>query len=493
MIVKIYRSGTSFKGLGQYLTHDPKAETSQRVAWTHTLNTAHDDVPSAVDEMLWTARSAEFLKAEAGIRAGGRHVEKPVKHFSLNWHPSEEPTREQMIEAVESYVNHMGWAEHEAALIAHEDTRHPHVHVMLNRVNPSDGTALDDGYDKRRSQEWAFRYERLNGQVFCEQRAAPAEEREKAPTRADWEILKNGERQDEAAEIALRKFDASAMESHENRKIIETEEWKFLKAGQKQAREAFFAEGKKEYSEVREQAYREVREIFRDEWREFYEGKRKGKLDEDAAAEIKAELIQRQKTTLTEYRDEYSRLLREEREPAYRDLLAAQRDERADLRDRQEEGLRSPRLLDRDNEDREVADPASLFQRAALEVAGPNFERSGDEIEREFSIDLDAPHVTAAESARPRDPSWAAGDLAGGFIGAFTRIGEGMFDFLGNDAPKQRQEPVHRPAVQPREYWETVRDNPFLQVAEQARHAAIRQEEEARSRAWWDDRDRGRE
>ena len=82
MTPKIHARGGSFKGLATYLMHDPKAETAERVDWTHTLNLANDHIPSAVSEMLWTARYAEVLKQQAGIRAGGRTTENPVKHFS---------------------------------------------------------------------------------------------------------------------------------------------------------------------------------------------------------------------------------------------------------------------------------------------------------------------------------------------------------------------------------------------------------------------------
>jgi len=106
----------SFKGLAAYLTHDPEAKTAERVSWTHTLNLAHDDVPGAVDSMLWTARNAELLKQEAGIRAGGRATENAVKHLSLNWAPDENPTREHMIETAEDFLRHMQWQEHQALL-----------------------------------------------------------------------------------------------------------------------------------------------------------------------------------------------------------------------------------------------------------------------------------------------------------------------------------------------------------------------------------------
>ncbi|HEY0256968.1 MAG TPA: hypothetical protein VGC39_05965, partial [Candidatus Methylacidiphilales bacterium] len=96
MIVRILSQGKSFTGLAAYLTHDPDAKTAERVGWTHTLNLAHDHVPSAVDELIWTSRNAELLKQEAGIRAGGRATENAVKHVSLNWSPQEAPTREHM-------------------------------------------------------------------------------------------------------------------------------------------------------------------------------------------------------------------------------------------------------------------------------------------------------------------------------------------------------------------------------------------------------------
>ena len=118
MIVRISSRGSSFKGLAAYLTHDPKSKTDERVAWTHTHNLASDDVPSAVNEMLWTARDAELLKQEAGIRAGGRSTENPVKHISLNWSPEDNPSREHMVETTEDFLRHMKWQEHQAVFIA---------------------------------------------------------------------------------------------------------------------------------------------------------------------------------------------------------------------------------------------------------------------------------------------------------------------------------------------------------------------------------------
>ncbi len=171
MIVRISSKGSSFKGLAAYLTHDPdKAQTAERVAWTHTLNCANDDVNGAVNEMYWTAEDAELLKQEAGIRAGGRSSENPVKHVSLNWSPEDSPTREHMIEASGSFLKHMGWEEHQVVIVAHDDKSYKHCHLMLNAIHPETGLKLNDSFEQRRAQEWALQYERSQENIRCEQR-----------------------------------------------------------------------------------------------------------------------------------------------------------------------------------------------------------------------------------------------------------------------------------------------------------------------------------
>jgi hypothetical protein len=59
MIVKIMSRGRSFKGVANYVLHDPKEKTSERVGFIHTRNLALDDALSAVNEMYLTANYAE--------------------------------------------------------------------------------------------------------------------------------------------------------------------------------------------------------------------------------------------------------------------------------------------------------------------------------------------------------------------------------------------------------------------------------------------------
>jgi hypothetical protein len=338
MIVIIHKAGTSFKGLATYLTHDVKAETDERVSWTRTLNLAHDHVGSAVDEMLWTARSAELLKQEAGLRAGGRETENAIKHVSLNWSPEDKPTAEHMAQTTEAFLRQMNWHEHQAIAVAHQDKDHAHVHLMINTVHPETGLHLDDGFDKRRAQKWALAYEQETGRIHCEQRLENISDREEAPTRPAWTAFKGKEREFEQQERVLAGQMREPVNENEKSETENGAEWKKLKQFQREERTGFFAEGKLEFSNLRRAINSEVRAEFKDRWADYYLSERSG-TDADLLASTKTELVAEQKAELEKRRDRGCELLRESRDERYRELLDYQMDTRHGLRGRQEAGF----------------------------------------------------------------------------------------------------------------------------------------------------------
>lgn len=492
MIIRMLSSGTSFAGLTKYLTRDPGAETSERVAWTQTLNCANDHLPSAVNEMLWSVRDAELLKEQAGIAAGGRALRKPVKHLSLNWSPEEDPTREQMMEATDGFLRHMGWSDHQAVLVAHDDKEHRHVHVMLNVVNPETGKKLDDGFERRRAQEWALEYERANGQILCEQRLLNAAEREAAPTREAWQAFQDAERIFNEHEAAREPYSNDYLRSVDNRTVINSEEWALLKGSQRDQRQQFFEDGKIEFKELRNSIYREVREEFRADWAEYYAAKRDG-LDPSLLSEIKAGLLAEQKTVLAERRDEACAELRQERDEAYRHILDEQRDARAELSGRQERGLASPHLLDLVSEKTERAAPEEQNDRSR---EGPPITQEFGAAAHEVAARDESKHDTRGEPEEDR--SWesaempvtgvrSGADVASNFafslIGGVGSIGDRLFDgFFGGAAPANQNEPKPKPvepAAPPR--------NPFKDTAEEGRRRA-EEKREREDQEWWDER-----
>jgi hypothetical protein len=341
MIVRIMSRGKSFSGLATNLTHDAdRAKTAERVAWTHTHNLANDDIPCAVNEMLWTARDAELLKQEAGIRAGGRATENAVKHLSLNWAPDQHPTREHMIQTAEGFLRHMGWQEHQAIFVAHQD-KHPHVHIVLNVIHPETGLRLDDDFDRRRAQTWALEYERANGHVYCAERLKNTAEREKAPPRNIWMAFHDAEREFENAEKIQRKNDAIIFDGVKNRK---NSEWDILKEIQRIERAEHFNSGKSEFKELRNSVYWEVREEFRERWSQYYAAK-KARTDSETLAEKKGKLVADQKAVLETKRNKACIELKVGRNQRYRELLDEQGAVRGELRWRQQLGLDNAAFL----------------------------------------------------------------------------------------------------------------------------------------------------
>ena len=83
-----------------------------------------------------------------------------------------------MSRAVDGSLEALGLEGHEALIVAHDDTRHPHVHVVANRVDPETGKAAKLGNSKLRLSRCAEGYEREQGRIRVErrgqeQRAAP--------------------------------------------------------------------------------------------------------------------------------------------------------------------------------------------------------------------------------------------------------------------------------------------------------------------------------
>jgi hypothetical protein len=187
MVPNISPNGRSFRGAGAYHLHDkPSAQdarprTSVRLAFTATRNLANEDPRAALDEMWRTAGDAAHLKAISGAARQGRKNETPVKTVSIAWAPGQIPTRAEMIKAGDGFLQAMGWHGHQAVYAAHNDTAHPHLHIILNRVHPETGRTLNDWQERTRAQQWALAYERGQGNLLCKGRALRYEAGATAP------------------------------------------------------------------------------------------------------------------------------------------------------------------------------------------------------------------------------------------------------------------------------------------------------------------------
>jgi len=415
MVPKIAPSGTSFKGLSQYLTHDPNAQTNERVAWTHTHNLANDDVTCAVNEMYLTAENAEFLKQEAGVRAGGRKSENPVKHVSLNWAPSDNPSQKHMIETAEHFLGHMGWSEHQAIFVAHDDKSYRHVHLIINATHPETGRHLSEGWEHNRAQKWAAEYERAQDCIRCPQRLQDRETREKAMPRNMWIAFQQNEKSFLHGEELLRRNSDNELNGAD---YIRNSEWTILKDIQRDERMQFFADGKKDFSDLRNSIYRTVHEEFRERWNDYYENRRNA-ADADILRELKQGLVADEKAALEPRRDAACKELRASRDTEYRNILDMQREQRQTLRWHQELGLDTSDFFERRHNARDADIVTEDFSVTAKQVTQPrSVERTNDRHEETRT------QGPASAGLRPLGGVGAfGGSLLGSLISHFTNMG----------------------------------------------------------------------
>ena len=171
-------TGASFRALGTYLVGD-----EGRVGWVETRNTLASDPRAVVAEM------------ERDVALSRSRVEKPVYHLALSFDPTDAPTRDELRGAVDRTLQDLGLGDHPALVVAHTDTDHPHVHVMVSRVG-ANGKAWSTSFSNRRlrasvevqERELGVRWTGRNADLArapSVERAAAADPTAKAPPERD--------------------------------------------------------------------------------------------------------------------------------------------------------------------------------------------------------------------------------------------------------------------------------------------------------------------
>lgn len=498
MIIRI-NTGTSFKGAALYYLHDKKREgeterlTTGRVAWTHALNTLEEDPEHVIREMQYTAMHQQVLKHLSGNRTDGRPTDVTVMTVALAWSPEQKVGREEMIEAGQSFLKHMGWQEHQVLFVSHNDTKHPHVHLIINRVHPETGMTLDGNWSKTRAQPWALAYEKEHGRVWCEAREAKYG-RDQARSVAhmnyrEWRALQ---------EIGKHNaFDP------DYRRALEAGEWSVLKGAQRQEREAFWKETGQMRKELRAELRDQVREEFAEEWQGYAQlkaergeearaydkqirrslrearsqgrgaghiAKIKERQDDYHASlreelwDIRSDISSRQKARLEELAGPALEQLSEDRTKAYDQVLARHREEKATLREDQSAGTRRHDLLAK--YDAAIQDQIPAAERsppqdeAAKEATQPG---RADHTARDVASTAHGRAVeadredTAAREPHAKAPRRDAADLVAGtglaLIGKVAESVETIFDTPpaketnreDEKAMAKKETPVHQP------------------------------------------------
>ncbi|NDV95476.1 mobilization protein [Dysgonomonas sp. 521] len=108
-------------------------------------------------------------------------TKKPVIHVSLNPHPDDKLTDEQLTEIGQKYMERLRYGSQPYMIFKHEDIDRQHIHIVSTRVRP-DGSLVPDSFEKDRSNKIRRELEKeynlipANGQIQGEAwRLAPVD------------------------------------------------------------------------------------------------------------------------------------------------------------------------------------------------------------------------------------------------------------------------------------------------------------------------------
>lgn len=147
MIGKIV-TGKSFGGAVEYVLRKEKA----RLLDSDGVDT--ESIRSIIDDFNFQ-------------RKARREIAKVVGHISLSFHRNDAPklTDDRMRELAAAYMECMGIANTQYIVARHNDTEHPHLHIIYNRVK-YDRTLVADKNERRRNVKVCKQLKRRYGLTF---------------------------------------------------------------------------------------------------------------------------------------------------------------------------------------------------------------------------------------------------------------------------------------------------------------------------------------
>lgn len=98
---------------------------------------------------------------------GNENISKPTFHVSLAFHPSEQLSDQKLSEIGQNYMDRLGYGEQPYLIYRHEDTHHPHIHIVSVSVD-FQGKKISDSHQQRRSNAIRQALEKEYGLVEAE-------------------------------------------------------------------------------------------------------------------------------------------------------------------------------------------------------------------------------------------------------------------------------------------------------------------------------------
>ena len=131
MIGKIVQ-GADFRGVVNYVLQKPDAEP------LGSRGLRNDSIDHIVDS----------FRTQASLNP----IAKPVAHISLDFsvQDKERLTNRMMMQIADEYLRRMGYGDTQVLIVRHHDREHPHLHLVLNRIE-GNGKRISDKNERVRN------------------------------------------------------------------------------------------------------------------------------------------------------------------------------------------------------------------------------------------------------------------------------------------------------------------------------------------------------
>lgn len=157
IVKKVPRSKTknktaSIRDLADYIREPHNQNPDEKVLYANGRGFLCDSHAAQREEMV--ALAAESVRSK-----------NPVNHYIMSWREGEQPSPEQVEEAVSIFMEELGWKDHQAIYGLHKDTDNIHLHIAINRVHPETLkiVEINRGFDIEMAHKAIARIEHAQG------------------------------------------------------------------------------------------------------------------------------------------------------------------------------------------------------------------------------------------------------------------------------------------------------------------------------------------
>lgn len=121
-------------------------------ALRYNLEKVDKGIAEVLDHSFVSVSEKSILKEVQMIKVLRPNLQKYFYHTSINFPPSEDLTNATMTQIGKDYLQESGFTQNQYIIFRHHDADHPHLHILVNRIN-YDGKVLSDSNDFARCEK----------------------------------------------------------------------------------------------------------------------------------------------------------------------------------------------------------------------------------------------------------------------------------------------------------------------------------------------------